>query len=196
MRKVGFLGQVSSDQPNGIFNRSPLPTAIGIAEVGSGAQDPIDLLMVNVLRAVVVGDGSSHMRGMPRQTAGKCLAQRHRCFPGQFGKVEISARALQEDPKSILALPGNRRVSFPMAWLFTSCDVTGTLINGHTVWNMALPVPPTVPSTLPFLMRSNQIRYQIQMFAYLGIVDVLVDGFVANTKIRMVHPDSPSNQLR
>ena len=194
MRKVRLLGQISSDQSNGIFNRSPLPTAIGIAEVGSGAQDPIDLLMVNVLRAVVVGEGSSHMRGMPRQTAGKCFAQRHRCLPGQFGKVEISARALQEDPKSILALPGYRRVSFPVAWLFTICDATGALINGHTVWNMALPVLPTVPSTLPFPMSSNQIRYQ--MFAYHWIVDVLVDGFVADTKIRMVHPEPASNQLR
>jgi|ETNmetMinimDraft_2_1059921.scaffolds.fasta_scaffold53559_1 hypothetical protein len=121
------------------------------------------------------------MRRVSSKTAIECFAQWGSCLLRQLGKVQIPAGALQKGPKCNLALSGYYRIGFPVTRLLAILDAAGTFIDRHTVWNVAFPVLSAVASTQPFLMGSDQMRYQVHVFAHLGIVDVLVDGFVADT---------------
>lgn len=55
--KVSALGQVPADEAVNVFDRSPFPGGVGMAEEAGEAEGLGDSLMGSVFRAVVQGEG-------------------------------------------------------------------------------------------------------------------------------------------
>ena len=104
MGEVGFLGEVSPDESDGVLHRPPLPAVIGMAEIGSGTDDAMDAFMLDVLGSVIIRKGASHMRGMAAETTVDGLRDFRRPVLSQFGQVDISGGSLQANANRFLAL--------------------------------------------------------------------------------------------
>ena len=184
--EVGFLGQVSADEPDDIFDGTSLPTLVGVAEVGPCAEHFIDSHMLGVLRAVVIGDGPPHMRWVSAQASVDGLCEIGSPFLLQLRQMNEASGTFQTNADGFFALSGNNRVRFPVTGLLALLDIRGTTINGNPVWNVAFSVFLRMPTCLALLMGSHQQRDQLSSFTHVWIVDVLIDRLVADAKLWMV----------
>jgi hypothetical protein len=73
--KIRFLGEEASDQPDGIFDRSLLPTMEGFTEVGLGSQHLVSILMFHVFATIIIGDGAEKRLRVVAESAGEGTPQ-------------------------------------------------------------------------------------------------------------------------
>ena len=62
--EVGFLGEDTTDQTDGVLDGTFFPAVVRFAEVGFGSQDSIDFQVVKILVTVIIGNGSSSVLGI------------------------------------------------------------------------------------------------------------------------------------
>ena len=67
--KVCTFGEVAPHETDTVFDGALLPTVAGLAEEGACAEHGIDVLMIGVLGAIVIGQCTASRRRVLRQSA-------------------------------------------------------------------------------------------------------------------------------
>jgi hypothetical protein len=70
-----------------------------------------------------------------------------------------------------------------MAGLDTAVDLQGTFFNGNPLWNMEALMPVRVGTESTALMSPSQIRDQAMLRRGRFIIDELINGLMADTKV-------------
>lgn len=154
--KVGLLGQEAPDEPNRVLDRALLPAVERVAEVRLGAEDRVDLLVLDILTAVIVRNGATQPLGIAIQAAGDRLDDCMRLLCAQLIDVHHATRPFQAHGQCALTLTRDHRIGFPVAGLDPLGYVSGTLVDRYPTGNMQfiLMVMP-LAEELALLMRAG-----------------------------------------
>lgn len=194
--EVGLLGEHTADKTDSVLRRSFLPAVVGSAEVGACSQDSVCPLMLDVLRAVVVRDGTSGVRWI--------LGQRP--CDGSVGVMSSSLFHLGDSREPTLSLNGDVQrchtlsrddgISLPVTesrYSGTGEHVSRALRDGDSLWNMQTSMGMAVSFPLPSPVCSCKVGNQVFHSTNTRVVEVLVDGFMANAQVRVIDCQSSCN---
>ena len=161
------------------------------AEVGLRFQDLVGPRMLDVLSAVVVGDGLAKTFRHLREPHGERLAH----LTGRVGfhlrELRVSGLAFDAHLDTSLALSGHGRVRLPVSGHSSLLDCLGSLGDRDSARNTVSSVTPLVYEHLPFLVRPDEVRDE---FRFVG-VDPLIDSFVTHGELRMEIAPASGDEL-
>jgi len=163
----------------------------GLAEVRVRPEDLVGVPMVGILRAVVVGDGSTHPWRVVTEPPRERRAHLARPLLRELGQAGVASLALDRDLEGLGAAPGDRSVGLPMTDPVAGEDHRGTLADRHPVGNMDFLMLAGVPSALASALSADEERDEMPRVG----VDPLVDGFVADGQIGMPDRKTTSDEF-
>ena len=190
--KVGFFPEDTTYQADSVLHCAFLPTVVGSAEVGVCIQDIVGSLVLDVLRAVVIGDGASSVPWIVRQRSQQRPMRAASSALRHLRNVGQSALAFDTDVECGTAPAGNDGISFPVTELPTSQYMLGALRDGNSLRNVQTSMSMTVPFLLASFVCSHQMRDQILIPTNVPVVDELVNGLVADAQLWMNETESTS----
>lgn len=176
--EIGSLGPETSEEAVGILNGGFLPTVIRRTEEGPCSEFLVEQTVLGIFETVVVGERATEgLRERP-QAPGKSASASGSVFVGNFGQTGIAGFAIHGNLKGATART-NDQVGFQVPQFLASISgerplgQRGSVVDGRAGF--------AGESAGPSLgMRADQSPDQM---TGLGI-DPLVDGFMANDRLR------------
>lgn len=176
MGEVGFLGEVSADEADGVFDGALFPAMKGFTEEGLGSQSGVCDQMIRIFRSVVVGEGEAESLGISAKSSLKRIGNVLGAFLGDTSDLGIAGFAFQGSDQGDKALMVADGIDFPMARFFSGVDGLGAVLDRDSLGDMQFFMPAVMSFAPAFPVMAGQKRDQ---FSGLGI-DPLVDGFRAD----------------
>ena len=146
--------------------------------------------MPGVFCSIVHRQGSSGLRQKTFESRDYRIHRVGGRFSGELGQHQQSGFSLHQGIEGDFAFSGDQAVAFPMADLFTRFYRFGSLFYTDTIRYLGFMGLSAEPFWLAFPMRPPESSDQLRALRRLGMINVLVDRFVADGEAGMCFRES------
>ena len=176
MGEVGFFGEVSADEADGVFDGAFFPAVEGFAEEGLGTESGVSDEVVVVFGAVVVGEGAAEFLGVRFEGAFEGVGEVAGGSLRDSADLGVAGFSFEGGDQGDCALVVADGVDFPVAGFLSVVDGGGSFFDRDSFRDVEVFMSSVMALAPAFAVVARQEWDQFPGFG----IDPLVDGFWAD----------------
>jgi len=196
LTEVRALWQVPANEPVDVLIRAALPRCIGSGKVALDAEFGRELFVFGILGPVVQREGLTPLRRKLLESINDHPVGLISGLPGQFGDQDKTALAFDQGVERCLALPRDEAVALPVTGVAATLNGFRSGVDRNPIGNRGFSHFSADALVSPLFVSSAQQLDHLQAIRVLGMIDVLIDGFVVDGLSRMLDSDPPGDLFR